>query len=346
MYSQNLYYLRKRDKITQEELADRLGVSRQAVSKWETGEAYPETEKLIVLCDYFRISIDSFLRSDLSQTATQAGDGAGGVVASGTNTEDSDREDGERVPVPMRRKHVHAFARAVSVGVFLIMIGVAACVAFGGHASSLDPSKSDVWAVAGVAVLLAFIAAAVFLFVFFGVRYDTLNRQCGGNIDCAFSAAEQERFGKRFAVAIACLIGAILADVIALIVLSTLIDGGGLHVRHADAAYAYTFAGFFTVLAFLVGGLTYGGMLHERYFPKPVQTDKKRKTVDAVCGALMLTCTAVFLLLGFGFDRWHPSWVVFPIGGVLCAIVQTVSNAFSPKEDTYNKKSDDDKKEK
>lgn len=44
-FAENLQTLRKRDKITQEELADKLQVSRQSVSKWETGEAYPETEK-------------------------------------------------------------------------------------------------------------------------------------------------------------------------------------------------------------------------------------------------------------------------------------------------------------
>ena len=53
-FSENLQYLRKRDRITQEELADKIGVSRQSVSKWETGEAYPETDKLIVLCDMFK----------------------------------------------------------------------------------------------------------------------------------------------------------------------------------------------------------------------------------------------------------------------------------------------------
>ncbi len=62
--SENLHFLRKRDKITQEELADRLGVSRQAVSKWETGEAFPETDKLIMLCDMFNVSLDELVRGN------------------------------------------------------------------------------------------------------------------------------------------------------------------------------------------------------------------------------------------------------------------------------------------
>lgn len=65
-FAENLQYLRKRNRITQEELADFLQVSRQSVSKWETGEAYPETEKLIALCDKFGVTLDALLRGDLT----------------------------------------------------------------------------------------------------------------------------------------------------------------------------------------------------------------------------------------------------------------------------------------
>ena len=65
-FAENLQYLRKRDKVTQEGLAETLGVSRQSVSKWETGEAYPETEKIIALCDFFRGSMDDHMRGDVA----------------------------------------------------------------------------------------------------------------------------------------------------------------------------------------------------------------------------------------------------------------------------------------
>ena len=46
-FCDKLQKIRKENNITQEQLADKLGVSRQAVSKWESGTAYPDTEKLI-----------------------------------------------------------------------------------------------------------------------------------------------------------------------------------------------------------------------------------------------------------------------------------------------------------
>jgi transcriptional regulator with XRE-family HTH domain len=59
-----LQKLRKEKGISQEELADMLGVSRQSVSKWESDMAYPETDKLIRLCDLYDVTMDSLLRQE------------------------------------------------------------------------------------------------------------------------------------------------------------------------------------------------------------------------------------------------------------------------------------------
>ena len=59
--SDRLYNLRKDKKISQEELANVLGVSRQTVSKWETGESTPDFDKIIPLCNYFGITSDELL---------------------------------------------------------------------------------------------------------------------------------------------------------------------------------------------------------------------------------------------------------------------------------------------
>ena len=48
-FGENLQYLRKQKEITQEQLAEQLEVSRQSVSKWESGQSFPEMEKLLQL---------------------------------------------------------------------------------------------------------------------------------------------------------------------------------------------------------------------------------------------------------------------------------------------------------
>lgn len=59
--------LRKEHNWTQEQFADRMEVSRQSVSKWESGVAFPETEKLIKMSELFSTSIDYLLREEISQ---------------------------------------------------------------------------------------------------------------------------------------------------------------------------------------------------------------------------------------------------------------------------------------
>lgn len=57
--------LRKENNYTQEQLADILGVSRQAISKWESDASYPETEKLIQLSDIYHCSLDYLLKNEM-----------------------------------------------------------------------------------------------------------------------------------------------------------------------------------------------------------------------------------------------------------------------------------------
>lgn len=66
-FRKNLEYLRKERKLSQEDLAYKLGVSRQAVSKWESGAAYPETEKIITVCKLFDCSLDELIKEDIAE---------------------------------------------------------------------------------------------------------------------------------------------------------------------------------------------------------------------------------------------------------------------------------------
>ena len=63
----NLQFLRgMRDHMTQEELAEKLGVSRQTVSKWELDQAYPEIGKLLEMCNLFSCTLDQLVREDMT----------------------------------------------------------------------------------------------------------------------------------------------------------------------------------------------------------------------------------------------------------------------------------------
>ena len=63
-FGENLQTIRKKNQLSQEGLAEMLGVSRQAVSKWELGEGYPEVDKLLILSKKLNISLDSLLGAE------------------------------------------------------------------------------------------------------------------------------------------------------------------------------------------------------------------------------------------------------------------------------------------
>ena len=66
-FRKNLEYLRKGKKLSQEDLADKLDVSRQSVSKWESGAAYPETEKILAICKIFDCTLDELMNQDMQE---------------------------------------------------------------------------------------------------------------------------------------------------------------------------------------------------------------------------------------------------------------------------------------
>ncbi len=66
-FSEKLLELRRKEGLSQEQLADQLGVTRQSVSKWESGAAAPELSKLVALSDLFSVSVDYLVKDRLEE---------------------------------------------------------------------------------------------------------------------------------------------------------------------------------------------------------------------------------------------------------------------------------------
>ncbi len=78
--SEKLYALRKQRGLSQEQLAEGLKVSRQAISKWESGQSLPESDKLLALSEYFGVSLDYLMKDGQKeeQKAPNCPEAAGG----------------------------------------------------------------------------------------------------------------------------------------------------------------------------------------------------------------------------------------------------------------------------
>lgn len=70
-FADNLQSIRKEKQLSQEELAEKIGVSRQAISKWEQGSGYPETEKLLILSHELNVSLDYLMLGETGNVITE-----------------------------------------------------------------------------------------------------------------------------------------------------------------------------------------------------------------------------------------------------------------------------------
>ena len=66
---EKIYKLRKERNLSQEALAEFVGTTRQAISKWENNQGYPETEKLLLLSNVFEVSIDFLLKDEKTESS-------------------------------------------------------------------------------------------------------------------------------------------------------------------------------------------------------------------------------------------------------------------------------------
>ena len=80
MIYSNIRYLRKSENLTQEEFAERFGVSRQSVAKWESGESAPDLEKTIEIARYYEITLDTLVRIPMEEKLVDQNDGNGKYI--------------------------------------------------------------------------------------------------------------------------------------------------------------------------------------------------------------------------------------------------------------------------
>lgn len=108
-----LVSLRKEKGLTQIALAEKLNVSRQAISRWEVGAAVPSTDNLKVLCELYGVSVDYLLNDDAENTSNHSDDQK-------ADTEDTDAPDS--VINKQITREVSRLHRIIYIGVALIIV--------------------------------------------------------------------------------------------------------------------------------------------------------------------------------------------------------------------------------
>ena len=184
---ENLQFLRKKENITQEQLAEKLEVSRQSVSKWESDTTYPEMDKLLQICEIFRCSMDDLVRKDIS------------VIY----VEDKAQYDA----------HMNRFSKRIALGVGLILFGI--CVSQFLQIGMPPEGKLM------TAVFLIFLIIAVAIFIVAGMQHSEFERK-NPYIEEFYTEEEIDRFNRKFPVMVVTGVVLILVGMI----VSSLGEGG------------------------------------------------------------------------------------------------------------------------
>lgn len=288
-FCDKLQKMRKERNYSQEKLADILNISRQAVSKWESGIAYPETDKLIELSKLFNVSIDYMLNDEIGETIT---------------AEENEKELNQ-AEVKAFEKVLKKFARGISIGVALCILAGAVLMVFSAITnSSVMIIPTLVIAAIGVSIL-----------IFNGIDFERQEETYERYVNSKINEQEKIKFNNKFRNAI--MIG------VAICIISSIPI---FLADHFDYKIQYGIAATCVMIIPAIIIFIYYGILSSKYETKKYHEKKKQSDLqDKICGVIMLLTTMIYLVSGFVYGAWHPMWIVFPIGGILCGIVSIIT---------------------
>lgn len=288
-FGNKLLEARRARGMNQEALAEALGVSRQTIYKWESGITYPDIDVLFKIAEQLGVST-SYLLGECEDAPTENAEGKSTVL-----------------------RHFTKFARMIGGATLLILLSVAALL-------MLCTRQTTLTTALGVAALLTGVFAAVICYVVAGLRHEAFLKE---NTYTVFFEKEEKRHSRRiFAAKIAVGLSLIFLGVLAVVLLGIFDVAESLLV--ASVALLLAFIGVACYLFITAGILDELLSDPEKALMTEDERKGKKNAEEAIGGVIMTLATAVFLFFGFMYGAWHPAWIAFPIGGVLCGGVSSV----------------------
>lgn len=344
--SEKIMDLRKKSGWSQEELADRLGISRQSVSKWETGESVPDIDKIIRMSELWNVSTDYLLKED----AVPEEDAAPDYTEDQSNatyqeySQDSDRNTYQEQKASQRRRpvsrdEVQSFlvlsreaAPRIATGVLLCILSPV-CLLLMGVLSEKSAVFGNVALIPenvagaiGLTVLLVLIAIAVAVFITTGMRlsqYEYMEKEwLEIPEDVVMAVAnEKENFAVTFRYSITIGVVLCIVGVIPLLALSIFAQEDLFMVIGVCILLVFVAVGVFFIV--------HAGMIQASY-DKLLQTGDYtpgKKKAEKLSGAYWSIVVAIYLGYSFLTGNWGFSWVIFPVAGVLFGAISAVLGA-------------------
>ena len=326
---EKLSKLRKENNITQEQLADALGVSRQSVSKWESDSAYPETEKLIRISAMFQCSLDYLLKEEVSESA-------GGPAPTSTVRRVS-LDDAARF---LAAKAQTAWPTAIAT---LLCIISPICLLLLGAISEKPGSHfyENTAVGVGMTVLIFLIGCAVVIFIFTGKRTDAFQYLEHETFETEYGVCEwvRERMEQFRPVYTRYNAAGVLLCILSVVPLFAGIivqeDNDFLMIEMLCLLLAVVGTG---VLLLVRAGTVWSGFQQLLQEGDYTQARKAQASVlRTVSVVYWLLATAAFLTWGFiikfsTVGSWSSAAIIWPVAGVLFPAVLVVCKLFTQRK--------------
>ena len=312
--------LRKKNGCSQEELAEKINVSRQAVSKWESAQTVPDLEKILTLGNLFGVTTDYLLKDEIESEEFSSG-GEDSAVRRLTLAEANEYLAWEEKS-----------SLRIAAATFLCVFSPIPLVFLAGAAEAAKYGVTENMAtLAGITMLFLLIAAAVAVFISCGFKsepYKFLEKEMF-DTEYGVTGMVSERQKAYRPTYVRCnIIGIVLCVLSPVPVVAGAMTGDEfLTVVTVCVLLLLVAVG----AAFLVAaGVRWSGMQKILQSGDYAPAEKKRsETENALSAAYWLIATAVYLAWSFSTGGWKETWIVWPVAGVLYAAVLNLYRLFT-----------------
>lgn len=319
-----LIQLRKKNGWSQEELAEQMNVTRQSVSKWESGQAAPDLEKILKLSQLFGVSTDYLLKEELSESGNIN-------TAREINVKKvSMKEAKDFLSVNRETSKSTAFA------VFLCIISPICLMILAAVSEPPRYGLSENGAAGiGMITLVALIAIAVAIFILNGSKTAAFKYLEKEMFETEYGVSEmvneqRQQYKNKYTKSIITGVCICILSIIPIFI--------GVMINEDDDLFMVLMVSitllivgigvFFLVLSSVVWS-GFEKLLEQGDFSKE---KKKNKTImDNISGIWWMTATAVYLIYSFVTKNWGYSWIIWVAAGVLYPVVAAIINSIGQK---------------
>lgn len=308
--AEKIAILRKKNNYSQEDLANELGISRQSVSKWESGNSIPDLDKIIKMSSLFGVSTDYLLKDELEEE---------------TPSETSDvEEEGRLVTLEEANRFLEAtlpFAKKISFSVSLFILSPITLIILAGMAElGIGFMTEDMTGAFGTAVFLLLVAIGVVIVVMSGISYGKYEYLEKEKIVLEYGVSgivnkKKEEFAETFQKNVAFGVGIIIVGVIPVMVTAGFQTSEFAAVICTGVLLAAVSLGVHQIVWASVIQGSFQKLLQENDYSE--ENKELEKITENFSGIYWCFVTAIYLGYSLLTSHWESSWIIWPVAGVL-----------------------------